>query len=243
MKELQIESKEFQRILHNLQLENLTLHPRLQEKVIELVNSGVFITPNIIKEILSRGRKYSDHNNDQFLLETNLLGLTTYKELKEAEALVFSLRAAELEREEFSIDTFTEDEFKKLYHHLFQDIYPFAGKFREVQLMKRNTRFCQAQYINDYSEKLFKQLSNESVWQSLEEAADRLAYFKSEFNMLHPFREGNGRTIRIFMRAFALSKGINWEYEKMEREAYMKAMIQSVTNHEQLRSILLKTIS
>lgn len=56
MKELQIESKEFQRILHNLQLENLTLHPRLQKKVIELVNSGVSITPNIIKEILSRGK-------------------------------------------------------------------------------------------------------------------------------------------------------------------------------------------
>lgn len=66
--------------------------------------------------------------------------------------------------------------------------------------------------------------------------------FKSEFNMLHPFREGNGRTIRIFIREFALSKGVNWEYEKMEREAYLQAMIQSVTNDEHLRSIILKTI-
>lgn len=48
MKKLQIESKEFKRILYNLQLENLTLHPKLQQKVIELVNSGVLITPTRI---------------------------------------------------------------------------------------------------------------------------------------------------------------------------------------------------
>ena len=50
------------------------------------------------------------------------------------------------------------------------------------------------------------------MWNSLDEAANRLAYFKSELNMLHPFREGNGRVIRIFIRAFALSKGVQWEY-------------------------------
>ena len=48
MKELTLESKEFRRILQNLHLENLTLHPTLQKKVLELVNSGVTITPNVI---------------------------------------------------------------------------------------------------------------------------------------------------------------------------------------------------
>ncbi len=54
-----------------------------------------------------------------------------------------------------------------------------------------------------------------------EEAADRLAYFKTELNLLHPFREGNGRTIRIFIHAFAFSRGVTWQYENMDREAYM----------------------
>jgi len=56
MKEIQIESREFKRILQNLQLENLTLHPRLQKKVVELVNSGVNITPSIIKDTLKYGK-------------------------------------------------------------------------------------------------------------------------------------------------------------------------------------------
>ena len=76
--------------------------------------------------------------------------------------------------------------------------------------MKGNTRFCQAQYISTYSSTIY-QLNKESMWNSLDEAANRLAYFKSELKMLHPFREGNGRIIRIFICAFALSKGVQWK--------------------------------
>ena len=56
MKELTLESKEFRRILQNLHLENLTLHPTLQKKVLELVNTGVTITPHVIKDALNRGK-------------------------------------------------------------------------------------------------------------------------------------------------------------------------------------------
>lgn len=56
MKELQLESKEFNRIVQNLHLENLSLHPKLQHKVIELVNSGVTITPDVIKDALHHGK-------------------------------------------------------------------------------------------------------------------------------------------------------------------------------------------
>lgn len=187
--------------------------------------------------------KYNEQNNDDYLLKNNLLGITSYEELEEAEAFVFSLRAAELEQQKYSINSFTLDSFKKLHRHLFQDIYPFAGQFRDVQLMKGTTRFCQAQYISTYASELFSKLHEEQAWDSLEEAATRLAFFKSELNMLHPFREGNGRTIRIFIRELALTRGIKWEYEKMNRETYMHATIQSVTNLDLLRDVFLKTIT
>ena len=186
--------------------------------------------------------KYNDQENDKYLLDNNLLGIKNIEELEEAEAFAFSLRAAQLERKENVLDTFTLEHFKKLHFHLFQDIYPFAGKFRDVQIMKGTTRFCQAQYNSTYSSDLFNQLNKEPVWNSLEEAANRLAYFKSELNMLHPFREGNGRTIRIFIRAFALSKGIQWEYENIDREGYIQAMIKSVTDTETLKKLLLETM-
>ncbi|MCJ7842298.1 Fic family protein [Lederbergia sp. NSJ-179] len=186
--------------------------------------------------------KYKQKHDDD-LLKNNLLGMTSYKDLEEAEAFVFLLRAAQIEQKKYIISLFTVDSFKQLHHHLFKDLYPFAGQFRDVQLIKGNTRFCQAQYISAYSSELFYQLNKEPSWKSLQEAANRLAYFKSELNMLHPFREGNGRTIRIFIHHFAFSRGIKWEYEKMDREMYLRAMIHSVTNLEPLRQIFIDTIS
>ncbi|AVK83354.1 hypothetical protein C3943_07120 [Lysinibacillus sp. B2A1] len=79
-------------------------------------------------------------------------------------------------------------------------MYSFAGHFRDVQLMKGVTRLCQYQFINSYASELFLQKNNEPTWSSINQAANRLAYYKYELNMLHPFRERNGRTIRIFYK-------------------------------------------
>lgn len=186
--------------------------------------------------------KYNDQDNDEYLLKHNLLEIDCFKELERAESFVFSLRAANFERGEFVLKDFTIEEFKKLHHYLFQDIYPFAGEFRDVQLTKGNTRFCQVQFLNDYALELFNQLTIEQSWKSLDEAAGRLAYFKSELNMLHPFREGNGRTIRIFLHAYAKSQSIEWSYEEMDRSTYMQAMIESVVDLASLKDLFLKTI-
>lgn len=186
--------------------------------------------------------KYKEKANDDYLLKSNLLGIDSHDELERAEALTFSLRATDLEQNEFKSITFTLKGFQDLHHHLFQDIYPFAGNFRDVQLIKGNTRFCQVQFLNDYATDLFHELSEELAWNSLEETADRLAYFKSELNKLHPFREGNGCTIRIYIHAYALSRGIEWAYETMNRENYMQAMIQSVIDLKILRKVFLETI-
>lgn len=186
--------------------------------------------------------KYNEKDNDDYLLKHNLFGIDSHEELKKAETLSFSLRATALEQGEYTIDSFTMKGFQDLHRYLFQDIYPFAGKFRDVQLMKGNTRFCQVQFLNNNAIDLFRELNEEPSWSSLEEVADRLAYFKSELNMLHPFREGNGRTIRIFIHAYALARGIEWAYETMDREKYMQAMIQSVVDLGALRKMLSKTI-
>ena len=147
-----------------------------------------------------------------------------------------------MEQEDFNMDSFTLQDFQNLHYYLFQDIYPFAGEFRDVQLMKGNTRFCQVQFLKDYAIDLFLQLNEEPFWNSLDEAANRLAYFKSELNMLHPFREGNGRTIRIFLHAYAMKRGIEWAYEAIESEKYIQAMIESVIDLGALRKIFLETI-
>ncbi|MFC9540914.1 Fic family protein [Lysinibacillus sp. NPDC056959] len=89
---------------------------------------------------------------------------------------------------------------------------------------------------------MFYQLNNEPAWITLNQAAKRLAFYKSELNMLHPFREGNGRTIRIFIQAYALSKVVNWNFTNMDKEIYLNAMIQSVINTELLERQFFNTI-
>ncbi len=186
--------------------------------------------------------KYNDFENDDYLLTTNLLGMTNFTELEQAEAFTFSIRATQIEQGVYNITAFSLINFVGLHRHLFQDIYSFAGQFRDVQLMKGNTRFCQVQFMDAYASNLFTQLDNEPDWDTLEYAVKRLAYFKSELNMLHPFREGNGRTIRIFLQSFAKSKGFLWTYDQINREEYMQAMISAVTSEDLLEKLLLDTL-
>ncbi|SES20139.1 Fic family protein [Psychrobacillus sp. OK032] len=186
--------------------------------------------------------KYNEFNNDDYLLKTNLLDINDFDELEQAEAFTFSIRAAQIEQGAYKITAFSKKDFVDLHYQLFQDIYSFAGQFRKVQLMKGTTRFCQVQFLDAYASDLFNQLQNEPAWDSLVLAAKRLAYFKSELNMLHPFREGNGRTTRIFLQEYTQSKGFFWNYNKIDRNDYMQAMIRSVTSEDLLENLFLKTL-
>lgn len=187
--------------------------------------------------------KYNEQDNDEYLLENNLLGIKSIEELEKTESFAFTLRAIALERGDFTLKSYTKKEFIQLHFYLFQDIYPFAGEYRDVQLIKGNTRFCQVQFLNDYAIELFNQLKMEPSWQTLEEAAERLAYFKSELNMLHPFREGNGRTIRIFLYEYAKSKSVEWSYEIIDKDRYIQTMIEATVNTKTLKTLFLETIN
>ena len=143
-------------------------------------------------------QRYNFGADDHYLLANNKLGIETIEQLERAEQYAFMVRALQIETKSFSIDTFTKQSFCALHRHLFQDIFTFAGMFRDVQLSKGNTRFCQAQYLDIIADELFHELQHDDPWETKQQAAERLAYFKAELNMLHPFRESNGRTIRIF---------------------------------------------
>ncbi|MFJ7730280.1 Fic family protein [Lysinibacillus sp. NPDC097231] len=115
----------------------------------------------------------------------------------------------------------------------------FVFSLRAAQIEQGTYKF---QFINSYADELFYQLNNEPAWTTINQTASRLAYYKSELNMLHPFREGNGRTIRIFVQAYAQSKGVNWNFTNVDKETYLNAMIQSVTNTELLEKLFFYTI-
>lgn len=187
--------------------------------------------------------KYNFGEDENYLLSQNLVGAKDFEMLTIAEQYAFTVKALQFEQGNYKIEQFNLNTLRGLHQHLFQDIYRFAGKIRDVQLVKGTTRFCQMQFIGSELIRIFGELAHESDWLNVEDAVIRLAYYKSELNIIHPFREGNGRTIRLFIHALALSRGFEWQYSDMDKEQYMNAMIQSVFNTKSLEQLFRETVT
>lgn len=102
---------------------------------------------------------------------------------------------------------FDVEHYMKLHKFLFGELYPFAGEIRSENMQKGNTLFCRPEYIYRYLDLILKKM-NKLIGQvkTEEELLDLLAYCYSEINVIHPFREGNGRTQREFFREFVNAK-------------------------------------
>ena len=128
-----------------------------------------------------------------------------------------------------------------IHQYIFGDIYSFAGKLRREDISKGETRFCNALYIKDELTKLLKTLKEEQYLLNLDQEAKwaRLAYYMAELNIIHPFREGNGRTIREFIRVLALKNGLSLDWSRVSHEVLLEASVRSVFNSEALEACLI----
>lgn len=114
---------------------------------------------------------------------------------------------------------FDIEHLKEIHKILFNELYPFAGEFRYENISKDGIPFCRPEIIYLYLNDLLKKMQKESVKLSSEdELVHFLAYFYSEINLVHPFREGNGRTLREFLREYVLelNKRINFGHFELD---------------------------
>jgi cell filamentation protein len=143
----------------------------------------------------------------------NLRGLTDRKLLERFEARRTHRRLAEL------IDApvrggFDVAHLKAIHRYIFQDMYGWAGQFRTVNISKGGHLFGLAQFLEPALQQILTRLAAENHLVDLdaEAFANRVAYYLGELNAAHPFREGNGRTQREFIRELGLKAGhyIDW---------------------------------
>ncbi len=146
----------------------------------------------------------------------NLLGVRSQPLLDEVETLIVSVRMAEILKEEYE-GTFDFEYLKELHHRLFSDIYPYSGTLRDVAVT-RKTVFCLPQFIEGTAEEIFSRLRDERYLRKDEfnEFIDNLAYFMAEVHALHPFVDGNTRTMRIFFQQ--LSHQAGWHINPSETD-------------------------
>lgn len=151
------------------------------------------------------------------------------EDLARYESDITMLRQYELEHENSFKGRFGVAHLKKIHKYIFQDIYPFAGKYRVEDMWKDQTFFCKTEYIEENLTTLLEAIKQENYLRELDidVFSTRIAYYMSEMNMIHPFREGNGRTIREFMRQLALRAGYEIDWSLVEPETLLKASILS----------------
>jgi cell filamentation protein len=171
------------------------------------------------------------------------LNIKNSARLYEAERKMSAIRILELIEKPIEGD-FDLKHLAKIHKHIFQDIYVWAGKVRTVDIAKENM-FCKAQFIQPQAEELFTKLKDENYLYNLEreELIIKLAYYFAEINALHPFREGNGRTQREFIRELALANGYAIHFAAVSEEEMLRASIDSfMCDYSRMENLFRKCI-
>lgn len=173
----------------------------------------------------------------------NNAGIKTQEELTDFENTATSQRLTELFKRPV-YGKFNLRHLKNIHYYIFQDVYPFAGKIRTERIQKGNTPFANPQYIEQEANKIFKLLKEDPFLRNYpkKKFAEKAAYFMSEINIVHPFREGNGRAQREFIRCLALNAGFTLDWEIKDKSEIVKATIKSITDTTYLSEIILACI-
>ena len=168
---------------------------------------------------------------------TNRLGITDSPTLAREEERISKKAAATLLEQNLlnNLTSGTWTTLQRIHTILFQDIYDFAGALRSVNIAKGNFRFVPVMYLAEAVRTI------EDMPQStFEEIVEKYV----EMNVAHPFREGNGRSMRLWldhMLCTELQKTIDWS--QVDKEQYLSAMERSPVNDLEIKTVLTKALT
>ena len=162
----------------------------------------------------------------------NKLGLTSSADLAREKERISKKKAADL-FENGILDKLEPGKFsalKAIHKYLFDEIYDFAGKIRTVNIAKSNFRFASVMYL---------EAALENIDKMPQSAFDEIVEKYVEMNIAHPFREGNGRSARIWLDVIfktELHKVVDWS--KVDKEDYLLAMERSPIKDIEIKHLL-----
>ena len=157
----------------------------------------------------------------------NKLGIRDDKKLAEIEAQITFAKAVMLDETPID-DGFGFEHFKKIHEFLLCDLYEWAGQVRTVDISKKRTKFLDAASIEGIGTKCFAKVKDgyfENL--SFDEFVKRIAEFYNDVNYIHPFREGNGRTQRIYFTQLIRHYGYDINFADVDTDELMIATIQA----------------
>lgn len=163
---------------------------------------------------------------------TNKLGITDSPTLAREEERISKKSATRLFEQNLlnKMSSGTWTTLQDIHKVLFQDIYDFAGELRTVNISKGNFRFVPVMYLSEAVKTIESMPQN-----SFDEIVEKYV----EMNVAHPFREGNGRSMRLWldhMLCVELQKTIDWS--QIDKEKYLSAMERSPVNDLEIKAVL-----
>lgn len=164
----------------------------------------------------------------------NLAGIEDQNQLQRFEAVSTADRISEL-RVNPMPGAFDISHLQRIHRHIFQDLYSWAGEFRAIDIRKEGEFwFCRHEFIEQALIDLFKKLTEENQLRGItpEQFGSKAGYYMSELNAIHPFREGNGRAQREFIRALGLNAGLQVDWSRVTQEEMYAASIASFQSGE-----------
>jgi len=169
----------------------------------------------------------------------NKLNIRDNKLLKTAEEEITLIKQMELLKNPIK-GNFSKAHLMNIHKFIFEDIYSFAGKIRREQISKADTLFYPPNLIDRELDKVFAKIKEKNMLKETGEdkVFDNLAYVMAELNIIHPFIEGNGRSIREFIRLMAKRMGYDLNWGNVDKEELLEASILSVDNYKVLIGIL-----
>lgn len=176
----------------------------------------------------------------------NLLGIDDDNELELAEARIASIAITKvIATTHLMPSDLTLELLIDIHRQLFGAIYDWAGKLRTVEVSKGATSFARVEYLQMNLQELFGQFAADGYGAANDERefVEKLAHYYGELNVLHPFREGNGRTIRTFLSLVADSHGYYIAWDEMDQDENTEASIASYNGDETPMYVLLDKIT
>ena len=163
----------------------------------------------------------------------NRLDLTDDQALHDAERTLSEIAATSID---FDLPPYDLPYLQRIHRTLFVDVYEWAGELRTVDISKGGTHFCNVTRIEAESAKLFRRLAAANWYEGMtrQQLVCAVAELYGDLNMIHPFREGNGRAQRILFDHIIINAGYEISWWEVEEHECIQANIDAVVCDYQL---------
>lgn len=158
----------------------------------------------------------------------NKFGIKNEKQLSEIEADITFAKTSKLEEIPLK-GNFDLEHYKSIHKFLFEDLYSWAGELRKINISKKGTNFANADELEYLCTECFQRLKENNYYRNtdFDSFVENIVDLYCTLNILHPFREDNGRTERIFISQLIRFNGYDIDFSDIDTDYLMFATIQS----------------